>query len=195
MTESAQSATRRRTRQAIIDAAASVLVRSPEAPLAEIAAAAETSRSTLHRSFADRAELIEAVVHDSIAAITAATNRAAVDEGTPVEALRRVVTAYLEIGDRIRFLFADPTFAARHPAIAELSAEEGPVIGLIARGQAEGSLDPACPPDWIERTIWALVYTASEAIDDGSLTRHAAPATLLQTIEHGILRTAVGDAG
>jgi len=163
-----------------------VLVHQRDATLADIAAAAQTSRSTLHRAFADRAELIDAVVHDSIDAIIAATTHAAIDHGTPVEALRRLVAAYLDVGDRIRFLFDDPTFAAGHPAIAELAAAEGPVVELIARGQDRGDLDPACRPDWIERVLWALVYTAAEAVDDGTLARHEALATVLRTLEHGV---------
>ena len=58
--ESTATGLRGRTRKAILDAAMSVLAENPSAPLSEIAAAAEVGRSTVHRYFAERTELIKA---------------------------------------------------------------------------------------------------------------------------------------
>ena len=41
---------------------------------------------------------------------------------------------------------------------------------------------------WTERAIWALVYAASEAVDDRTLAAHQALDTVVRTIEHGITR-------
>lgn len=183
---SSESATRRRTRQAVIDAAATVLIRRRDATFAEIALAADTSRSTVHRYFADRNELLRAVVTDSLETIHAATEHARLGEGSSAEAMRRVVAVYLDIGDRIRFLFADPSFAAQHPAVADLAKTDGPMVELIRRGQADGTFASELSPNWIERTLWSLIYAASEAIEEGALPHHEALATLLHTVEHGI---------
>ena len=180
------TATRQRTRQAIIDAAVAVLVRKRDATLADIAAAAGTHRSTLHRIFADRRELVDAVVRDSLDAIVSATEAAAVDQGPPVEALRRLAAGYLAVGRRIRFLFEDPAVMAEHPVVEEVLSGPGPFVDLIERGQAGGGFDPALPPEWVERTLWALVYAASEAADDGTLAPHEALPTLLRTLERGV---------
>ena len=83
----AESATRARTREAIIHAAVTVLVHRPEASLAEIALAAQVSRSTLHRHFADRAELERAAVAHSVEAIVRATVDAEPGQGEPLAAL------------------------------------------------------------------------------------------------------------
>lgn len=182
----AESATRRRTRQAIIDAAVDVLVSRRDATLADIADAARTSRSTLHRHFADRSDLVGAVVLDAIEAISTATVRAAVGDGPPLDALRRLVAAYLDVGDRIRFLFDDPGLMAEHPVIGEFAGDEGPVIGLIERGQADGSFTTALRPEWVERVLWSLVFAAAEAVDDGVLGRHEALSTVLLTLEEGV---------
>jgi hypothetical protein len=117
-----------------------------------------------------------------------ATATAAAVHGTPLEVLRRIVAGYLVIGDRIRFLFEDLAIA-RHPVVAELADSDGPVIDLIRRAQADGSIDTHLAPAWIERTIWALVYAASEATDDGTLAEHDSLAVLLRTIELGITTT------
>lgn len=180
------TAARRRTRQAIIDAAIRVLVRQRDATLADIAAAAGTSRSTLHRHFADRADLLRAAVAEALGSIVRATSDAALDRGDALQALRRLVGAYLDIGDRIRFLFDDPGLATQHPEIAELAATEGPVVGLIERGQAAGLIAPSLSAAWIERVLWAVVFAAAEAVDDGTLARHEALSSVLDTFERGV---------
>jgi AcrR family transcriptional regulator len=50
-----------RNRERILEAAERLLEQSPSAPLTEIAAAAGVARSTLHRRFASRDDLIAAV--------------------------------------------------------------------------------------------------------------------------------------
>ncbi|WP_162605646.1 TetR/AcrR family transcriptional regulator [Jiangella ureilytica] len=181
------SPARRRTRQTIIEAAIAVWARDRDATLSEIADRAETHRATLHRHFPSRTDLLVAAIRHSIGDIVTATEAAAVTQGTPQDALHRLMAAYLTIGDRIRFLFDDHAIA-NHPAVAELAAIDGPVIDLIRRGQADGTIDAAFPPAWIERSIWALVYAASEAVDDGTLAAHEALPILLRTVDDGIAR-------
>jgi AcrR family transcriptional regulator len=174
---------RGRTRRAILGAAASLLARDRSATLADIAAAAEVGRSTLHRYFPDREGLLEAVIEDSLEALDQAVAEAALDQGPPLEAMRRLVTAMVAVGDRILFLFGDPRVleGRRDP---DPSAR--PVTGLIERGQAEGVFDPQVSPSWIEHVLWALVYTAAEAAANGTLPRPGAAATAIRTFEHGI---------
>ena len=180
------SPTRRRTRAAIVRGAVSVLARRPEASLAEIAAEAQVSRSTLHRHFADRADLERAAVALSVEDITRATVDARPEHGPPLEGLTRVIVAYAGVGDRIRFLFQDPRLLGAHPDLADFAAADGPVLALIARGQGDGSIDSAVSAAWIEQALWALVYAAAEAVDDGLLPGNAAAETVVRTLVNGI---------
>ncbi len=187
----AESGTRSRTRRAILAAAASVLARNRTATLADIAAAADVGRSTLHRYFPDRDELIKAAVEDSLRLIEQAVADAAIDQGPPAEALRRLVAAHVEVGDRLLFLFGDPRTleGVTLQSVGERpTAGERAMLDLIERGQRAGVFDPDLPVGWIQHTLWALVYTGLEAAALGVLPRHGVTATVIKTLENGIRR-------
>jgi AcrR family transcriptional regulator len=178
-----RSGVRGRTRRAILGAAASVLARDRAATLADIADAADVGRSTLHRYFTDRQELIDAVVEDSLEALDKAVEEAALDQGTASEAMHRLVAAMVEAGDRLLFLFGDPRVLADR---GETTSSSQPVIQLIERGQAEGAFDPEVSAAWIEHVLWALVYTGAEVAHQGKLPRPGITQTVIRTLEHGI---------
>jgi AcrR family transcriptional regulator len=178
-----RSGARGRTRRAILAAAASVLARDRAATLAEIARAADVGRSTLHRHFADREELVDATIEDSLAALGRSVDDAAPDQGPPLEAMRRLVAAMAGVGDRLLFLFGDPRVLEGRAGPAP---SDRPVIELIERGQAEGVFDPEVSSGWIEHVLWALVYTAAEEAGAGRLPRHGVTATVIRTFEHGV---------
>jgi AcrR family transcriptional regulator len=176
---------RNRTRRAILEAAASVLARDRTATLADVAAAAEVGRSTLHRYFADREELVGAAVDDALRVLGQSVAEAALDQGPPLEAMRRLVAAMVGVGDRLLFLFGDPRVLEGRE---EPAPTDRPVLALIERGQAEGVFDPEVSPAWIEHVLWALVYTAAEEAGTGRLPRHGIASTVIRTFENGIRR-------
>jgi AcrR family transcriptional regulator len=185
---STESVTRNRTRQAILSAAASVLGRNRAATLPEIAAAAGVGRTTLHRYFPDRDTLIHAAVEDSVSAIEQATTEARINEGSPLDGLRRLITAYLHVGERLVFLFGDPHVMVQYGV--DHSVEPGPdaVLDLITRGQNEGVFDAEVSAHWIQHSLWALVYTGFEEVENGNLSRHGVASTVMRTFERGILQ-------
>ncbi|MEU0505477.1 TetR/AcrR family transcriptional regulator [Nocardia sp. NPDC005998] len=184
--ETAGTRTRGRTRRVILSAAASVLGRDYHATLADIAAAAGVGRTTLHRYFSDRTRLINAAIEDSIEAIEQSVTDAAIDQDSPVEAMRRLVTAMVAVGDRLVFLFGDPRVLEGRSAADTPPPLDDPVIALIKRGQAEGAFDPDLTPAWIQRVLWSLVYTGYKDADACGLPRHGIVSTVIRTLENGI---------
>lgn len=192
MTDTVESGSRSRTRRAILDAAVVVFTQRRTASLSDVAAEASVARSTLHRYFADRAELVHALAQDVLVAVERVITEAALDQGTPREALHRLAAGYFELGPRIFFLFNEPSFNAPDPDeqveqfFQRLDEIGKPIEALIRRGQREGVFAASLPVDWIIRMFWWMVYIGWEAVDEGALPRLSAPATILQTIEHGI---------
>jgi len=191
VTEVPESGTRNRTRRAILNAAASVFAHNRSATLADVAVAADVGRSTLHRYFPDRDELINSVVADCYTAIEQADVDAHVEQGKPLDAMRRLVAAMVELGDRLLFLFGDPRlaeeFANRKP---EKPPIVQPVILLIERGQQEGVFDHAVDARWIQHVLWSLVYTGCEMSGQGMMSRHEVTSTVIRTLERGVVRDA-----
>ncbi|HEX2316251.1 MAG TPA: TetR/AcrR family transcriptional regulator [Thermomonospora sp.] len=188
-TASSESGARGRTRRAILSAAARVLARDRTATLADIAEEADVGRSTLHRYFSDRQELIEAAVEDAFGRIEQAVRDAAPDQGPPLEAMRRLVAAHVDVGEQLVFLFGDPQMLETHTKEGlrdRPSAAENTMVDLIRRGQAEGVFDPEVDVEWIQQVLWALVYTGLEAAAQGLLPRHGVTATVIRTFENGI---------
>ncbi|WP_433254129.1 TetR/AcrR family transcriptional regulator [Streptosporangium sp. CA-135522] len=186
MSVTPESGTRSRTRRAILSATASVLARDRTATLADIAEAAQVGRSTLHRYFPDRQELLNAAVVDSFGAVERSMAEAAVDQGPPLEAMRRLITAMVDVGDRLAFLFGDPRVLEEFSACFEPDLSVPTTVGLIERGQAEGVFDPELSPEWIQQLLWALTYTGWEAAEKGMLPRHSVAATVTRTFENGV---------
>jgi AcrR family transcriptional regulator len=184
--EPAGARARSRTRRAILSAAASVLGRDYHATLAQIADAAGVGRTTMHRYFPDRTGLINAAIEDSLAAIEQSVTDAAIDLGSPIEAMRRLVTAMVAVGDRLVFLFGDPRVLEGRNAPGAAPPPEDPVIALIKRGQAEGAFDPSVSPEWIQRVLWSLVYTGYKDAEACGLPKHGIVSTVIRTLENGI---------
>ncbi|MYT37417.1 TetR family transcriptional regulator [Streptomyces sp. SID8356] len=197
-----ESGTRNRTRRAILGAAAEALARDRTATLADIARAAQVGRSTLHRYFPDRDVLVHAAVADSYLVIQQSIQDAAVDQGTALEAMRRLVAAIVDTGGRMLFLYGDSRvledFAARDGGSDAGEPGEGGesdtapdsvssmVVDLIRRGQSEGVFDPGLDVDWVQDVIWALVYTGCEAASRGTLPRHGVTTAVVRMLENGI---------
>jgi AcrR family transcriptional regulator len=181
-----KTSVRSRTRSAILAAAAVVLARDRAATLPDIAEAAGVGRTTLHRYFPDRESLIEAAVEDSIQAISQSVAEAALDQGPPMDAMRRAVAAMVAVGDRLMFVFGDPRVLQGYRAPAGVVPPSDPVLDLIKRGQAEGAFDPEVSASWIQHVLWVLVYRGCEDADSGELPRHGITATVIRTLENGI---------
>jgi AcrR family transcriptional regulator len=162
---------RQRTRSAILHAAAVELARDPAASISRIATAAGVGRATVHRYFADRAQLQAALVSDSWQMLHDAIGQARLGDGSTLQVIDRIVTAMVDIGDRVLFLFAATEGdVAGHDATVATAVDDA-VIAEITRGQRTGELDATVTPQWIERVLWSIVYTGLHAARDGLVPR------------------------
>ncbi|MFC7546186.1 TetR/AcrR family transcriptional regulator [Plantactinospora sp. GCM10030261] len=163
---------RARTRQAIIDAAITVLGQQPAASLGDIAAAADVGRTTLHRYFAERSDLLGAVKAEAIARLTRATELARLDEGTGAAALLRLSAEYFDLGDLLSLLFGEAQPMSEADWAEATGCDRG-VAAVVARGHRDGTIDPDLPADWVESLLWSQLYAAWSYLAVSGASRHA----------------------
>lgn len=182
---STESGTRSRTRRAILDAAATLLSTTPAASLGDVAAAAGVGRTTVHRYFAERSDLLAAVGTDILDAIEAATGRARLDDGPVPAALERLCQEYFELGDRIALLYEMPQLMHWYDWERETPADRA-VLHAVERGQAEGTVDAGVDADWVQNVLWALLYSAWQQTRFYGTPKHTALGLCLHTLRKAV---------
>src|SRR4051812_31759506 len=156
----------------IVAVAARLLGEDPSAGMADVAAAADVSRATVYRHFPTREALIAAIQEQAFEASEQALEACRLDEGSAVEALRRLCEAWLEVAERYAFAqLANQATHSSSPGREHRKRVLGePLIALIARGQAAGEFSSAVAPEWAVRCFGALLLAGARAVADGSLT-------------------------
>jgi TetR/AcrR family transcriptional repressor of lfrA len=179
-----ESGVRGRTRKAILDAAMSVLSENPAAPLTDIADAAEVGRSTVHRYFPERADLIRALALHVHAISNAAIAAADPASGPPGAALRRVVESQLDLGPIGAYIFVDATVVGDPDLLAHLETGDEAVIEVLERAGADRA---NTPPGWVRRAFWALLQAGFESAQQDGTPRHQIVDAIMATLTEGAI--------
>lgn len=181
--EARSSGLRTRTRTAILAAALAVWSRDFAASLADIAERAEVSRSTLHRYFPERQDLVDALLVESLEVLDGIARAATEQTTSAFDHLIYLLRSFVEVGDRVVFLFADPGRFAGNPHRADTG--DVSLRTLIAAAQEDGDLDPDLPAEWLEGVFNAHIYVAADAAQRGTPS-HAIADAAVRTLLNGI---------
>lgn len=185
--EAPATGARARTRRAILDAAVEVFSTNASASLGEVAQAAQVGRSTLHRYFPERADLIRAVGAEALDRTRAAIRAARLEDGDPAAALRRLVIEYFDLGPWYMLLFHEASLAEDEAFWAESDAAEAPVRALFARGQDDGTFDPTLTISWNQRTVWWTLFNAWSVMTEDGASRSDALRMAVRSVEGVVL--------
>jgi len=170
---SGSSGTPDATRETVLRAAATLLATDSGASLAEIASAAGVGRTTVHRAFPTRADLLTALALDAVAHLREALDSARLDDGAVPDVLERVIDAVLPLADQLRFLDAGPEvwdLPQLQDAWWSLTTS---LDALVERGQREGSVRPDVPAEVIVEAFTGMLWSVWQGVHDGRV----APAT------------------
>jgi AcrR family transcriptional regulator len=178
------AAARRGPRPPLLDVAAEVLVADPAASLAEVAAAAGIGRTTLHKHYATRDDLLYAVGHRAIDLCEQAIGT--VDQADPDGGLRALIAALIPIGPQLAFLWRTPAFD--HMKDLEerwIAVEERGGLAVLRRAQELGYMATDLPDWWLLQMLHSVVYVAAESVLAGRLAPLDAPGLALRTLLRG----------
>ena len=174
---------RRATRPPLLDVAAEVLVADPAASLAEVAQAAGIGRTTLHKHYATRDDLLCAVGHRAVDLWERALDEVADD---PDGGLRAIITSMVAVGSQLGFIWRTPALDRDEDLVARSDAMQQRTLAVLRRAADRGVLAPATPDWWLLDTFFSLIYVAAESVAAGHLAPHDAPGLVTDTFLHGI---------
>ena len=172
----------RRSVNAILNAARTVLGERPDATMGDIATAAGVTRQTVYAHFPSRDALIFALIEAARVEGLATIDAARVDTAPPADALAQFLDISWQLLGRYPLLFDPalnriPRLDGSDPHLAVTAQLEK----LIRRGQRVGDFDRTASASWVAAAILALGHTAAEQVAAGRLTTSKAAAMLLDS--------------
>lgn len=175
------------TRRTLVDTATRLLVKNRGVSTGEIAAAAGVGRTTLHRYFATRDDLVRAV---GLAALDrseeALSDDTALDEGDVEAALLGVAVALTPFGPSLEFLLAEASLTDDPEVRARTEQVIAPLAALVDRAREEGLVRAAVPVEWVVDAFFGLLFTAWEGVANGTLAPRSAPHLVVDTLLRGV---------
>ncbi|WP_309114493.1 TetR/AcrR family transcriptional regulator [Saccharothrix sp.] len=169
----------------LVDIATRVLLADPSASLGDVAKAAGIGRTTLHKRYPTRQDLVVALADSALDVVDEAV--ADVDLTRPTrEVLDDLVAKLVPLGPRLEFLLRFPGLE-QDPRVAErLDRMDQPFLAFVATGQQQGQLRADLPAWWVLHTFYGVIFTAWEAIAAGRLAPLDAPRLVLTTFLEGV---------
>ncbi|MFD0556544.1 TetR/AcrR family transcriptional regulator [Stackebrandtia endophytica] len=182
-----ESNTRSRTRRAILDAAVSLLSKDATASLSDIAAEAGVGRTTVHRYFPERADLLKAISTDALEQIETMSTRARLDEGPAIDGLRRLCQEYFELGEVLNLLFNNPQLITNEEWTNPTEADHA-LDDLVKRGLADGEFADHVTPQWAVHVLWSLLYAGWSHVEQDGVSKHEALTRTIATLTNALKR-------
>ena len=176
-------------RERVLRAAADFLGRRPNATQDEIAAAVGVSRATLHRYFAGRAALLEALDELAVDAdAPGAENSTASTRIRPPTQLRRLVAACQPVSPYLALLYSQTQDIDADKSLAGWSDIDAEITALFRRGQQAGEFRPDLTAAWLTEAFYSLVAGAAWAIRIGRVAGRDFTHMITDLLLHGVVR-------
>jgi len=170
-------------RDVVLRAAAALLATDSGASLAEIAAAAGVGRTTVHRVFPTRGDLLTALALEAVERLTSALASARLDDGPATDVLARVVEEVLPLSDELAFLDSGPEVWDLPQMRDAWWSVTASLDTLVQRGQLEGDIRGDIPAEVVVEAFTGILLGVWNGVRDGRVapataTRHVVTLTL-----------------
>ncbi|MEV4400199.1 TetR/AcrR family transcriptional regulator [Nonomuraea sp. NPDC049607] len=173
-----------RSVRAILEAAEHVLAADPGASMEQIAAEAGVARTTIHRRFANRQALTDALATSAARQLVKAIDDGRPDTAPPLVAMHRITANVLEVKSAWAFALALPAEPGSEASLLQRDINDSCALTL-RRAQNDGLIDEKADLDWVRRVYYALIGESLHGNAEG-----ADPDTLAARIIDTLLRGA-----
>jgi TetR/AcrR family transcriptional regulator, mexCD-oprJ operon repressor len=178
-----QRAIAERNAGAILDAAEELLEERAAASISAVAARAGVSRVTVYAHFPTWEALLEAAVERAVRRTMTALAATHPDDGPPVQALERMLTAawqhlarYGAMAQAVAEQLSPQAVTRTHQAVHRT------VSALLKRGQADGSFRTDLPAAWLVTACIALIHACAQEVRAGRIGERDAARILTATV-------------
>jgi AcrR family transcriptional regulator len=168
---------------AILDAAEELLEERAAASISAVAARAGVSRVTVYAHFPTWEALLEAAVERAVRRTMTALEATHPDDGPPVQALERMLTAawqhlarYGAMAQAVAEQLSPQAVTRTHQAVHRT------VGALLERGQADGSFRADLPAAWLVTACIALIHACAQEVRAGRIGERDAARILTATV-------------
>lgn len=180
-----------RSRSAVLQAATRVLLQAPATSLADLSATLGIGRTTLHRLFPTREDLLRAIAHDALDHLHQVYAAAGITRPPPQgpqarAALDRLVDRLIPLGPSLMFLLRSAELATDPELARRVDDLDRAVHATVGAAVKHGDLDADVPTWWAVEALFASVYVAWEQIEHGRLAPLDAPALVTRTWLRGV---------
>ncbi|MFF1922258.1 TetR/AcrR family transcriptional regulator [Streptomyces sp. NPDC058221] len=172
-----------RSVRAVLEAAERVLAADPGASMEQIAAAAGVARTTVHRRFANRQSLIEALALSAARQLAQAVDDGRPDTAPPLVAMHRITANVLQVKGAWAFALELPAGPGSEAAALQQDID-GRCVDVLRRAQADGLIDGAADLEWVRRVYYALIGESLRG-GSGGAGPDALAARIIDTLLHG----------
>jgi AcrR family transcriptional regulator len=169
----------RRNRRTVLDAAVALLAQRPQATMQEVADASGLGRTTVYRHFPRRQDLIDALFDEVLREAAETVQQALLAAGSARELLCELGPRIIAIGDRYRFLDANPELRER--ALTPNDDGANPLEAYLQAAQERGEIRPDLPVAWILTTLRGLGVVAMVEVSAGRMSVDEAGRNLGET--------------
>jgi AcrR family transcriptional regulator len=169
----------RRNRRTVLDAAVVLLAQRPQATMQEVADASGLGRTTVYRHFPRRQDLIDALFEEVLREAAETVEQAVSAASSARELLCALGPRIIAIGDRYRFLDANPELRER--ALTPNNEGANPLEAYLVEAQERGEIRADVPVAWILTTLRGLGVVAMVEVSAGRMSVEEAGRNLGET--------------
>ncbi len=175
---------RRSAREALLDAAASVLAQNPGAPVSAVAEAAGVGRATLYRHFPTREALVRDLALEAIERTEAAVVPVIARGLSSEKTLLGILEAIVPLGDRFHFLTTERI--EDEELAQEIRRQTREMEDFVEESKRDGLFAAGLPTAWIVAAIDALIWAAWDTVREGTVAPREAASLAFMTLTRGL---------